>query len=457
MAVPVTSAGGLFTRLGHFLGGLYDINALRGGTATTRVLAAANWPINRVAQIQTDYAATPPDQIIINGLYTNIAAFQSAQGSFLRQIQQFCQNTLTYMVNADTPLPQPTIANAMRVLISQMQLAGSSVFESTVNAGVQTTVGTPNGNPVILASVKGPTGLFQEYMFAETLNFTCSQDSQSGAILGQEQFSIVGPASISNTLDPSWPGGSGVNASLRAVNAATNNSGGNLLTNSDFETFTVTNVPDNWTIVVGTPGATVFKGSAGNSYYGSACLQITGNGSENTSLTQTLTNIQPLTQYGVNLFIKMSGVPIAGILTIDLIDGSNAVINDAQGAPNSFQKVLTGATTGYLPLNGTFRLPSVMPATVKIRIRLSTALENTRSLFIDHLALNPMSLLYAGGPMVSIFSGNVKLILGDAWTIAMTNVYGGWQKAFEQIFGMRQLGLQLPSSGSPTISDSLIV
>jgi hypothetical protein len=51
---------------------------------------------------------------------------------------------------------------------------------------------------------------------------------------------------------------------------------------------------------------------------------------------------------------------------------------------------------------------------------------------------------------------------GDGFILTATNNYGGasnlstWQQLFERLFGMRALGLVLPSSGGPTIADSLI-
>ncbi len=79
--------------------------------------------------------------------------------------------------------------------------------------------------------------------------------------------------------------------------------------------------------------------------------------------------------------------------------------------------------------------------------------------------------IYAGGPYVSVFRGSADLInyqvyplLGDIWTLAVTNNYGGhtadinFQTAFNRLFDMASLGLVLPSAsgGGSTISDTLI-
>jgi hypothetical protein len=70
--------------------------------------------------------------------------------------------------------------------------------------------------------------------------------------------------------------------------------------------------------------------------------------------------------------------------------------------------------------------------------------------------------MYNGGPEVSAFAGNVPLSVGDSqnladyWTVAVgNNKNGAFQQSFERFFNMRDLGLLLPSSGSPTIPNSL--
>jgi hypothetical protein len=107
-------------------------------------------------------------------------------------------------------------------------------------------------------------------------------------------------------------------------------------------------------------------------------------------------------------------------------------------------------------------LPRVLPATVRLRVRVSTAISSGTNIFIDRLAMGTISALYTGGPGAAIFSGNVPFIQGDGWNVTTTNDRGGssnmgtFQALFDRLFNMRALGLLLPSSGLPTIADTLI-
>jgi hypothetical protein len=156
--------------------------------------------------------------------------------------------------------------------------------------------------------------------------------------------------------------------------------------------------------------------------------------------------------------VKVSAVPAAGVLEIALVDGSGTITTDANSAQNKITLSLPTATTGFLPLNGTFRTPAILPAQLKLRVRLSTALDNTKSVYIGHLALTPVTQLYSGGPWAAIFSGTPNFFKPDYFTIAVSNNYAGaFQKLFERLFSMRKLGLQLPSSGTSTVNDNLVV
>ncbi|MGH2621604.1 MAG: hypothetical protein ACRDHG_13715, partial [Anaerolineales bacterium] len=203
-----------------------------------------------------------------------------------------------------------------------------------------------------------------------------------------------------------------------------------------------------------------------NAYAGAAALQYTGDGAQLTSVAQTFNDsvlgtaakLKPQMVYGFNCRVKVSSVPAAGVLELSLIDGSNVIINNDAGAANSATKSLPAATTTYVAFNGTFRTPSVLPAVQKFRVRLSTALTSTVSVFIDHLAFAEMTQAYPGGPFLKAFSGASKLILNDSFVVTAANDYQGlFQLLFERLFGMRALGLQLPSaSGGGTISDALV-
>src|SRR5205085_1010236 len=150
----------------------------------------------------------------------------------------------------------------------------------------------------------------------------------------------------------------------------------------------------------------VFQGSAGNSYTGTACLQITLDAvPTQTELRQqfgqsagTLATLKPDTQYALNVWVKVSAAPGAGSLILDLWHGST-VINDDQATPNAKTITLSALTGTYANFNAVFRTPAVLPAAAYLRIRLSGAVagDTGKSIFIDRLALNQMTQLNGSG------------------------------------------------------------
>jgi hypothetical protein len=471
---------------GRIVAGLDDVNAWRGGQATTRTLAGANLPA-RVKNEQADFAAgASPLQQILDGVYQDLAGAQGGVGGYFTSSQTRLVNLLKAMWSVDqgfssnAPLAVLTAvdqATALKTLISQMQGAAASVNASVPGAGTQTAGPQANGNPVVVLSFKNGQGLTLQYVFPEVLSVTCSGDSQAGgATLGNEPLSVKGQPAVSDVFSQLWPGGSGVNLTLGAVDGSKSSSTGNVLQNSDFAVASTPNIPDNWTLQVGVAGTDVFV-SAGNAYTpGGGSLQLTGTGAALLdAVTQAFNTapsvavgvggtsyaLKPDTVYHVNGWVKCSATPTAGVLELALTDGSaypGAVMNDDAGTANLFTKSLTAVSTTYVSFNGVFRTPAVLPAATpyRLRVRLSTAIDSGKSAFLARLSACEAKQLYPGGPFASVHSGNAKLIAGDSWNLAVTNTFGAVQKWMERVFGMRNLGLQIPSSATPTVADTVV-
>jgi hypothetical protein len=475
MTITLTTSGGLFTRLGHLIGSLNDVNAMRGGSVTSNVLGNAVLPV-RVAQVVADYNQTPINSALVDGIFTQLEAMQAVLGQWPGYLQSLAINTMVQMAVQDTPLLQANLASALNLLIEQMVSGSQSVQKSVLSVGAQTMVGTPTGNPTVVLVAKRGTGLACEYALPETFTFACTRDATSGALVNQETFLATGLASVGDPLNWAWPGGSGSSLNLTVVDSTGNNQKGNLLVNSDFEAFTTANTADNWNLDTGVPGTQIFSGGSLNSYTGTNCLQFTGDvGGTKTAVTQsfgvapttivngggTLFFPAPLTLYILNGWLKVSATPLAGVAEFALVDGTGTILNDSQGNPNSFTKALTTVTGTYTNVFGAFCTPSTLPPTTDLRIRLSTAIDSGTSVFFDHFSLAKASSFYTYGPMASVFSAKVAPLKGDSWTVALSNTMGGFQKAFQRLFSIGTLNyqgapLQLPSSATPTISDSLI-
>lgn len=458
MSITLTGTGGLMTRLGRFGHTAQVIRGHQSSLSTDLTSLVGQYQSTR----QTD----------VDGCPTAYAASQTAASGLMATLSAAAQATLIGMVHDDKPTASGSLADAVAEVIKQMR-AGSSTVKASTIAATATAFSTPvanAGNGTMTVSTKRGDGLVQENTLAESAYVTCTADSQSGgATLGQEQFTYVGAPAVADVWSQDYPGGSGVTTTLTAVDASIDaGSTGNILTNSDFEDFTA-NLPDNWTDLAGVAG-TDFKKNTSTYFDGTASLEIVGGGTAPSlvqvfnSVSGTTIELEPDTVYAVNFWAKVDVVPAAGVLTVDLVDGSNANVADDQSTANSFTVTCSGLTTSWVACNGFFRTPRALPTTLKIRVRISTGLSAGTSLFIDRLAMTPATLLYPGGPVAAIFSGQTTspFVAGDGFTLATTNNYGGasylstFQALFDRLFGMRALGLVLPSTGSPSIADSLI-
>lgn len=470
MAVTLTngSNGGLFDRIGLLGGRLLDVHALMGASATARVLSGASLTTG-FTTLDSAYGASPAQQKLLDTLFQSVTSQRSAQTGFYSALKTIAENTLIEMVHADTPLNAKTVAAAMAVLIQQMVASGDDVNASTVSVGAQANVGSPTGTPSIVVSAKHTDGRTREYLHAETIRFTVATDSYTGGTVDRESVTVTTPVAQSDMLAYDWPAGSGVSKSLTSIDPSQDaTSGGNLLTNSDMESFT-SNTPDKFAVLVGAAGTDILAGGSSEAFDSSSnCLRFTYDaGTPLSSIAQTFNSasgttatLSPNTVYLVNAWMKRSsGLSGAGTVAIELVDGSNAIIADDQSANNTISQVAASLTTSYTAVKGAFVTPKTMPTTYKLRVRMSTAIADSgASVFIDNIVLTPGVELYTGGPWAAFCPGATSVVKGDAYTVAISNTWGAFQQLFQRFFDMRKLGLQLPSDSAAgeTLADSLI-
>lgn len=468
MSIPLTGTGGLFTRLGLIFGLARNLWGFVGKTSPS---PSSDWgasgPTIDAAQVACNLIAAQYQSTLqssIDTLYQQLSSFQtSAPQQFVTYLQSLAQNTLITMANDDTPLPAGSnqLTASMSLLISQMTSGTQTVQDCTVSATVA--AGSSNhGNAHVVATCLQATGKSGEYVYAEAMTATVTNDEWNGATAGQEPLSVVGTnADSSGMLDWQWPLGSGATQTTSVVDPTQSASGGNLLTNSAWTNWTGS-VPNNWTITAG--GTIVSKGTT--NLYGAATadLEIAGDGATTVNIYQpfasttgTSSILTPNTQYAVSAVILLSASAVAGVLELVLTDGSGTIVNDDQGNPNTISVTLTGQTS-QTNIGGFFRTPSITPSTgYKFGVLLSTALTSGKNLFVNYLAMTEAQQLYADGPYVGVFRGSTDVAIGDAWTITIANNYAGqFQTCFNRFFNMVSLGMQLPSGGSPTIAETLI-
>lgn len=479
MAITYVSTGGLFTRLGAIAGQINDKNAEQGGAATTNVLAAGRLT-TRYTALQTSFANSPAFTSILDGLFAQVQGMQAQLGAYNTNLNQtIAQQILMQQVNANSTLSTLDVPHALASLVANMTNDAYYVTTSSVAAGSQTdALGvTPIGNPVIVSSVIQGNGLTLEYAFPETIAFATTADKNGTATANNEPMSIIGQATISDGLNWLWPSGSGIQSTLNVTDPTANNSAGNVLTNSSFDTFTTANQPDNWNVLVGVAGTDILSGGGtANTYTGLGnSLKILGDGSTLSSIAQvfntasiatvgaggTPATLTERTPYAVSFWYKLTNAsPAAGVMAVDLVDGSNANIADDQSIANTVSVTLTAVSdTNWHNATAVFRTPTNLPSTVKLRVRLTTALTTAKGVYIDQLAMNAMTQFYApNGPFFSAFAGSTPTLVGDAWTVAITTNMADttWQGAFQRLFNIGGLGYRLPTAGSTSISAGLI-
>lgn len=217
--------------------------------------------------------------------------------------------------------------------------------------------------------------------------------------------------------------------------------------------------------------ATTVAGTAG-AYRGRA-LGLVSTGSEVTALYHALPDLEVETVYFLHARIyRYTGVAPttttaapttteapAGVLKFEIMDeiGGN-VLNDSAGTANALT-INAGemSDVGHLSHWFAFRLPQDARQPVYLRVRISTAFASGETVYIDEIAIVAGTRLYAGGPYVACFPGVSEDVLEDSWTLAVANNRGGsLQEWYNRVYGMADLDLLLPVSGSNAIPDSVI-
>lgn len=402
------------------------------------------------------------DLDLIGTLITQQFQLPSQITSVMNTIAGLAQSTIFRMVQASQPSVR-SVPGAVLELIRQMTADAQAVATCTI--GVSNAALTTNiGNGVVVTSTKRGDGLVQQNTVAEVLRLACTADSYTGGCTaGQERFGMGGQPNTASLWDYNWPTGSGSSSNATAVSADIDaNTSSNLLTNGDFETWAGSPVAaSNFVLSTGTWGTDITRSATANR--GTYSLDfIAGTGVNtalyqqfNTGTTGTVANPSSLNSYAVNFWGKRVGVVSAGVLTVELVDGSGTVINDQQGVANSTTFTLSAWTTSFVAKNVVFRIPDVPPSTMRLRFRISTALTGA-DVLIDDLCFSPLVSAYSGGFGYQVFSGATPFVTQDAFNVTATNdragvLYGAnFQTLFQRFYGMMNLnppaGLLLPYS-----------
>lgn len=458
MSVTLTGTGGLFTRLGHLAYVLFQADAYANSSLPTAYA-------NAIAGLTTEYTIAAPLAVA-----SDSARLTSTQAVF-QNLQTCSIAILNKMVSDDAGITDPNDLTAnMTELVRQMNANSTSVQSMTVSAAASAVSGNTGNGTILMTTLRGD-GTIKQNIFAETTYMVCDVDAQSGsASAGSESFTYYGDSAVP-PVDDRWPLGSGQKLAITSIDSLITSA--NLLSNSSFEAV-VAGVVTGWSLQLGTY-ATDLVADTTNYYRGAQSIKLICATGVLTALTQdfnsatgTSSKLEPGTSYAVCIRHKTdstvnSGTVTAGVLTVALLDQGNSATADDQSVANTKTITLSGLSTTWTTTTVVFRTPKATPALgYRLRVKITTALTGS-NVFVDDVCFAKMTALYAGGPLIAIFSGSTNWINADRYTLTMANnrgtaSYGGtFQAFFDRMYGMRDMKLQLPYNASPTVSDSLIV
>lgn len=451
MAINYSS---VFQNLGKIIGRNNSYGSLASTTLPADLQAI-------IAQFGTGSTTYGDAQGPIQGLTATYQSMQSDIAKWRRSLQPYTDKTLTdvdTVVSQLAGLSSTDVRTVVPAILQNMSDVGQTVKGNTVSLG-SPTAGTGNiGNGTVLvdatldgynapltgaaASVLYNALLSQLAVPSETMLITCTTDSFSGGTEGAEQWSWTG--------GQKWPlfdwhqEGSGPGPGLQTANAAT------LLQNLSFESFSVANTPDSWTIVVGAAGTDIYQETtAANVFRGSSAIRFTGTGAIQPSIKQAFTVSQ---LFGRRRYLctiqafKGGAAPGAGNLTIKLTGTGYSAAGSEQININ-----LTTLGANYGRYSFYVNLPAAVPSDLALSIAITGAnLANGANIYLDSMTFSPV--VYHGGINAQVIAGSTPWTKGDrlSWAVS-SNAIAIFQEYFRKCYAT-----QLPSKtdGTQTINDA---
>ena len=416
----------VFTQLGRCA---YWMNAWVN-YQNTLCLAATTGEADDLQSVYTSYRNLGP------GFQQSVQSQASTMAGWVSTVQQVANTTLSSLqLSLNAPSNDPS--TILSLLATQMT-ADSQTIEHTVIGSPTVTAGTNNGNGVLKVSTINSLGITDERIIPEVVEVICNASQWSGGTAGAETFRMTGypsiPANTYGTL------GNGTGPTLRVADA------GNIISNGNFETWTVANTPNNWT-TVGTIGTNILQNTA-NPHSGTSCLELAGDGTTATiSLTQVIASqVSSTTLYAASVWLRKSGTVTSGSTLAITIQGSGATTQTLLSLDPS---TLTTSYAQYVIFFATSA--TVPPSNYSASISWTSANSAGASAIIlidDFVLIQPTVFGYAA---YALFRGSSDFAVGDSFavttSVSSTGVFQGW---FSRFFGK-----VLPSSASPTISDAL--
>jgi hypothetical protein len=407
----------LFTALGKIIASVNSENTYRGTTLPART-----------AVLDAQYVS--PNQALISGLYPAEDAAQAAGDGWMAYLRQLAAVTVIQEVDLDRPMVNPTLPAALASVAAGLRAVTptpETVTESPTVLSDTPTLTVGDAQLVFAAGVN-PSDLYNPDVYL--LNVV--SDQTTGSTAYSEFISVVGKANVA-PLNWLWPTGSGVNSGITATNSANDT-----LVSPDFSTWTASG-----TVVI----ADTVPGPRGET-------TATKLSNDNTYVQYELPVIAPGT-YSWTVFIQGDGANSA-LSTVEI-----QIVNAAGTTVATLDSVDATVST-WEQYSGVWNFttqPPVAPSTYYLRIRCETSAD------IDvHVALPGFDSalpLYAGGPVLYVWSGTEPLGLADSWTATVTRATSETVSLYRgmcRLFDLPSLSPQITiPTGSPgTYTNALV-
>jgi hypothetical protein len=438
MAVDYTK---VFTILGKAIDKVIDYYALVGTFTTDQAAIETVLAAQSVTYLEDDLPGT-------------YLAFKNDVSSWIADLIAFCESVLVdpaLVTNQFAFGTTPSTQAILVRLIEDMDVGGvhlaaanTSTIGSPTYTSENTSVGVlrtygfldgvtspASGYPACRTYVGIPSELTPT---SESLTFECIQDSEIGGVRGGEQFIIVGTGTQSGPYSAT-----GENVGTLGSLTVADSQAAQWLTNSSFDTWGVAG-PTGWTVTGGVITTDFVEVTGANTMNGlGSAFQVKAG--ENITLEQTISK---------NVLTRMRGMMI-GLWAIS-DDPDDVEITIGVESDELSTDAALGITSAWSHLRLGFSVPREF-TDAEDGVVVSVQVDNsvgTGTVTIDALVVVPIE--YHAGVGFAIFDGPEKFLIGDRITVALSNNDSGkFQSFFRKAFGV-----QLPTTGSSAISDSLV-
>lgn len=393
---------------------------------------------------------------LLEGQFTQFEQFKAQVLGWIGTMQGKIRERLTHKSTIQDEIvygSDTSFAAIIEALHVDMVASVESVLPNTVTLGAVTselvslTTGTVYVTKV-LDGVNAPSagypvvrtysGLNSELALSDDMALTCIADSETnGARDGFESFQWAGRPTSGNNY--SWNAyGSGDGPVLTPIQA------GGYLFNMEFQNFSTTNTPDDWTIVTGAVTTNILETTT--VYRGTKSLRLLGNATiAEIKLTQAASGLVPGQQYMVGFYVQGQAGTSAGTLTIQF-EGTGYTAGGTE------KVTLNAAALAALTTFGWKYFWVIMPNTIPDDFVLAIKWSGTPSAHSVWINGGGMKeAVYFNGHAAMVVAGSVPFLRDDRFIYTVTNDYAGvFQTAAAKLFG-----IQFVSNGSPTNLDSL--